>query len=135
MLGKVLLEISRVKAQIKKFNVQCSKFKGKWVQRIKRIREIREIRSYLLNLFYIIVKEMVVEMVKNDWFQYLYKSVVFKQLQRRFPKGAYLGSKRALVRVLKGTFCKPISRLLEGKRACISFEILENSLQIPIIWE
>jgi|GEM_PF-5467004 len=27
--------------------------------------------------------------------------------------------KRALVRGLKGTFCKPIGRLLEAKRACI----------------
>ena len=37
--------------------------------------------------------------------------------------------KRALVRVLKGTFCKPIRRLLEAKRACIGFEPCENSLQ------
>ena len=37
--------------------------------------------------------------------------------------------KRALVRVLKGTFCKSIRRLLEAKRACIGFELSENSLQ------
>ena len=38
--------------------------------------------------------------------------------------------KRALVRVLKGTFCKSIRRLLEAKRACVGFEVSENSLQI-----
>ena len=38
--------------------------------------------------------------------------------------------KRALIRVLKGTFCKSIGRLLEAKRACIGFELRENSLQI-----
>ena len=31
---------------------------------------------------------------------------------------------------LKGTFCKSIRRLLEAKRACIGFEVSENSLQI-----
>ena len=30
------------------------------------IRGIREIRSYLLNLFYIMVKEMVGKVVKNE---------------------------------------------------------------------
>jgi len=40
-----------------------------------------------------------------------------------------LDFKRALVRVLKGTFCKPIKRLLEAKRARIDFESYENSLQ------
>ena len=38
--------------------------------------------------------------------------------------------KRALVRGLKGTFCKSIRRLLEAKRACVDFEVSENSLQI-----
>ena len=38
--------------------------------------------------------------------------------------------KRALVRPQKGTFCKPIRRLLEAKRACIVFELYENSLQV-----
>ena len=38
--------------------------------------------------------------------------------------------KRALVRGLKGTFCKPIRHLLEAKRACIGFELYENSLQV-----
>ena len=37
---------------------------------------------------------------------------------------------RALVRVLKGVFCKSIRRLLEAKRACVGFEPYENSLQI-----
>ena len=45
-------------------------------------------------------------------------------------KGALLNFKRALVRVLKGIFCKPIGRLLEAKRACIGFELDKNSLQI-----
>ena len=39
---------------------------------------------------------------------------------------------RALVRVLKSIFCKSIRRLLEGKRACIGFELHEKSLQILI---
>ena len=37
--------------------------------------------------------------------------------------------KRALVSVLKGTFCESIRRLLEAKRACLGFEPRENSLQ------
>ena len=41
-------------------------------------------------------------------------------------------SKGALVRVLKGVFCKSIRRLLEAKRACIGFELYENSLQITM---
>jgi len=44
-------------------------------------------------------------------------------------KGAELDFKRALVRVLKGTFCKLIGRLLEAKRACVGFELHENNLQ------
>ena len=47
-------------------------------------------------------------------------------------KGAQLDFKRALVRPQKGTFCKSIRRLLEAKRACIGFELHENSLQIAI---
>jgi len=39
--------------------------------------------------------------------------------------------KRALVRGLKGIFCKAIKRLLEAKRACIGFELHENKLQNP----
>ena len=38
--------------------------------------------------------------------------------------------KRALVRCLKGIFCKLKGRLQEAKRACIDFESWENSLQI-----
>ena len=40
--------------------------------------------------------------------------------------------KRALIRALKGTFCKSIGRLLEAKRACIGFELYENNLQTSI---
>ena len=43
--------------------------------------------------------------------------------------------KRALVRLLKGTYCKAIRRLLEAKRACISFEGRENSLHFLLIRE
>jgi len=41
-----------------------------------------------------------------------------------------LDFKRALVRALKVIFCNPKGRLLEAKRACIGFEVIENSLQI-----
>ena len=44
-------------------------------------------------------------------------------------KGAYLDFKRALIRVLKGAYCKSIRRLLEAKRAHISIEPCENILQ------
>jgi len=37
-----------------------------------------------------------------------------------------LDFKRALVRVLKGTFCKPKGRLLEAKRACIQNYDVKN---------
>jgi len=43
-----------------------------------------------------------------------------------------LDFKRALVRTLKGIFCKSIRRLLETKRACIGFELYENSLQVLV---
>jgi len=46
-----------------------------------------------------------------------------------------LNFKRALVGPQKGTFCKSIRRLLEAKRACIGFELLENSLQKYMAWE
>ena len=38
----------------------------------------------------------------------------------------------ALVRPQKGTSCMSIRHLLEAKRACIGFELYENSLQIAI---
>ena len=40
-----------------------------------------------------------------------------------------MDSKRALVRVLKGTFCKPKGRLYEPKRACVDFQVLNFLLQ------
>ena len=40
------------------------------------------------------------------------------------------GFKRALTRPQKGIFYKPIRHLLEGKRACVVFEMFEKSLQI-----
>ena len=43
--------------------------------------------------------------------------------------------KRALVGPQKGTFYTAIRRLLEAKRACIGFELHENSLQKPMTWE
>ena len=42
--------------------------------------------------------------------------------------------KRALVRVLKGTFSKQKERLYGAKRACFSFEVFENSLQKESEW-
>jgi len=44
-------------------------------------------------------------------------------------------SKGALVRLLKGTFCKLIRHLLKAKRACIGFELHENNLQTSQIKE
>ena len=41
-----------------------------------------------------------------------------------------LCKKRCLIGLQKGTFCKSIRRLLEAKRACVGFEVSENSLQI-----
>ena len=49
------------KSKSSMFNVQSSKDKKFKVQRI-----IGEIRSQCLNLFYIIVKEMVGKRIKND---------------------------------------------------------------------
>lgn len=37
--------------------------------------------------------------------------------------------KRALLRVVKGTFCKPIRHLLEAKRVCIKITTMENIRQ------
>ncbi len=56
------------------------------------------------------------------------KSSCYKLVQ----KGAKLDFKRALIRPQKGTYCKPIRRLLEAKRACFSFDLRENNLQITI---
>ena len=47
-------------------------------------------------------------------------------------KGRYLDSKRALVRLQKGTYCKSIRHLLEAKRACIGFDAHENNLQTSV---
>ena len=44
---------------------------------------------------------------------------VNQQVVKLFQKGAWLDSKRALVRLWKSTCCKPIRPLLEAKRACI----------------
>jgi len=46
-----------------------------------------------------------------------------------------LDFKRALVRLLKGTYSKLIRHLLEAKRACIGFELHENNLQTSQIKE
>ena len=40
--------------------------------------------------------------------------------------------KRCLVRLQKGTFCKSIERLFKAKRACVVFELHENSLQTSV---
>ena len=41
-----------------------------------------------------------------------------------------IGLQKGVSKGLKGTFCKLIRRLLEAKRACVGFEVSENSLQI-----
>ena len=46
-------------------------------------------------------------------------------LNKDFQKGVSKGLKR-------GIFCKSIRRLLETIRACIGFELYENSLQILV---
>ena len=54
------------------------------------------------------------------------------ELQKWFLKDAQLDFIRALVRPQKGTFCNSIGRLLEAKRVCVGFELVENSLQISV---
>jgi len=53
----------------------------------------------------------------NASFQHLCNPQIIKHLQNMKAKGAFLDFKRALVRPQKGTFSKPIRRLLEAKRA------------------
>ena len=43
--------------------------------------------------------------------------------------------KRALVRLLKGTFCKLIGRLLEAKRAYIEIEVVKYYYKIRFKYE
>ena len=45
-----------------------------------------------------------------------------------------MGFKRALVRRQKGIYCKSIRRLLEAKRACISFEPSKKKFINPILF-
>ena len=43
-------------------------------------------------------------------------------------KRCLIGLQKGVSKGLKDTFCKSIRRLLEAKRACIGFELSENSL-------
>ena len=49
---------------------------------------------------------------------------------KRYKKRCLIGFQKGVNKGLKrGTFCKPKGRLLEAQRACIGFELNENSLQ------
>ena len=61
---------------------------------------------------------------KKASFRYLYNPQRIKHLQNTKIKSAYLDSKRALVRVLKGAFWKPKGHLLEAKRASIKKHVV-----------
>ena len=84
--------------------------------------------------YYNSAKNIPKRMGKNNPFSSLCNHLVINNLHCYLAKHAYLVSKRALVRVQKGTFCKPIRHLLAAKRPCVSFELHENSLQAPVIW-
>ena len=79
--------------------------------------------------YYNSAKNIPKRMGKNKHFSFLCNHLVINNLHCYLAKHAYLVSKRALVRAQKGTFCKPIKRLLAAKRACISFEACEKICQ------
>ena len=47
-------------------------------------------------------------------------------------KRCLIGLQKGVSKTSKGLFCKSIRRLLETKRACIGFELYENSLQVLV---
>ena len=67
-------------------------------------------------------------MAKNKHFSFLCNHLVINNLHYYLAKHAYLDSKRALVRVQKSTFCKPIEHLFATKRPYIGFEGYEKKL-------
>ena len=79
--------------------------------------------------YYNSAKNIPKRMAKNKHFSFPCNHLVINNLHCYFAKHAYLDSKRALVRTQKGTFCKSIRRLLEGKRPYIGFEGYEKNCQ------
>ena len=75
-------------------------------------------------------KNILKRMAKNKHFSSLCNHLVINNLHYYLAKYTYLHSKRALVRVQKGTFYKSIRRLLEAKRPYIGFEGYEKNCQI-----
>ena len=80
--------------------------------------------------YYNSAKNIPKRMAKNKHFSFLCNHFVINNLHCYLAKHAYLGSKRALVRAQKGTFCKSIRRLLAAKRSYIGFEGYEKNCQI-----
>ena len=80
--------------------------------------------------YYNSAKNIPKRMAKNKHFSSLCNHLVINNLYYYLAKHAYLGSKRALVRTQKGTFCKPIRHLLEAKRPYFGFEGYEKNCQI-----
>ena len=80
--------------------------------------------------YYNSAKNIPKRMAKNKHFSFLCNRLVINNLHCYLAKHAYLGSKRALVRTQKGTFCKPIRRLFAAKRPYIGFEGYEKNCQI-----
>ena len=78
--------------------------------------------------YYNSAKNIPKRMAKNKHFSSLRNHLVINNLHCYLAKHAYLGSKRALVRTQKGTFCKSIRRLLEAKRPYIGFEGYEKKM-------
>ena len=80
--------------------------------------------------YYNSAKNISKRMTKNKHFLFLCNHLVVNYLHYCLAKHAYLDSKRALVRVQKGTFCKSIRHLLAAKRQYIGFEGYEKNCQI-----
>ena len=80
--------------------------------------------------YYNSAKNIPKRMAKNKHFSFLCNRLVINNLHCYLAKHAYLGSKRALVRTQKGTFCKPIYGLFAAKRPYIGFEGYEKNCQI-----
>ncbi len=60
--------------------------------------------------YYNSAKNIPKRMAKNKHFSFLCNRLVINNLHYYLAKHAYLDSKRALVRLQKGTFCEPIRR-------------------------
>lgn len=83
---------------------------------------------FVLNFIYIFVSILRWYKSHKENFTYLCNSFVSRVLHNWIWKGAYLVSKRALIRLQKSTFCKPKGRLFEAKRASTNKLWLEKCL-------